>query len=188
MFQFYQRSKKNKIALLVESIFVTPKINPSRVSEMRKIAKQLGVDLAKDIDVSAEQKSKMFKIEIDSGIEKGLISIDNQELINEIQTSIGLEDDVARKVLLNCISSRCENYLLNAVASLRKGSMSEVIQEMEKMLNFGKLLPIYIKNPIASKKERIDLYSIYQTEHDEKMDEKTYGENLKLLKKMLGIE
>ena len=185
---FIKEAKKNKIALLVESIFVTPKINPSRVSEMRKIAKQLGVDLAKDIDVSAEQKSKMFKIEIDSGIEKGLISIDNQELINEIQTSIGLEDDVARKVLLNCISSRCENYLLNAVASLRKGSISEVIQEMEKMLNFGKLLPIYVKNPIASKKERIDLYSIYQTEHDEKIDEKTYGENLKLLKKMLGIE
>jgi hypothetical protein len=186
--EFIREAKRNKIALLAENIFVTPKINPLRITEMRKLAKQLGVDLVKDIDVSVEQRSKMFKIEIDSEIEKGTISTQNQELINEIQESFGVEDSLARKILSNSISSQCENYLLNAVGSLRKGSTTEAIEEIEKMLNYGNLLPNYVNNPIASKKERNELFSLYQSDSDENVDQKKFENNIKLLKIMLGVE
>uniref|UniRef100_A0A7S0Y213 Uncharacterized protein n=1 Tax=Hemiselmis andersenii TaxID=464988 RepID=A0A7S0Y213_HEMAN len=185
--EFIREAKKNKVSVLIESIFSTSKVNADRVSDMRKIAKQLGVDLNNDLEISSDQRSKMFRVEIDNAIEKGKITKENQELIGEIQSGFGLPDDLSKKILLQCISSRCESHLVNAVASLRKNSSEDVFQEIEKMLNFGDLLPIQIKNSIGSGKERAELFSIYQTNFNESLTEEQYDKKIKLLKLMLGL-
>jgi len=172
---------------MVESIFATSKVSADRVAEMRKVAEQLDVDLNKDLEISNDQRSRMFRVEIDSAIENGKITKENQELIKEIQKGFGLENNISKKILLESISSRCENNLLNAVASLRRGNNNDAYSEIEKMLNFGNLLPIHIKNPIASQKERNELFSLFQTFMDETTEEKKVIEKVNLLKIMLGI-
>jgi hypothetical protein len=186
--EFIREAKKNKISFMIESVFSSQKIDPVKVSEIRKIAKQLGVDLSQDLEISNDQKSKLFKIEIDSAIEKGQIDNQNQELIREIQSSFGLDDDLSRKILFEAISQRCENHLLNATASLRKNAIENLKIEIEKMLNFGTLLPVYVKNSIVSKKERIDIFSKYQTENNENLTEEDLSKKINLLKIMLGID
>ena len=185
--EFIREAKKNKVSIMVESIFATSKVSADRVAEMRKVAEQLDVDLNKDLEISNDQRSRMFRVEIDSAIENGKITKENQELIKEIQKGFGLENNVSKKILLESISSRCENNLLNAVASLRRGNNNDAYFEIEKMLNFGNLLPIHIKNPIASQKERNELFSLFQTFMDETTEEKKVIEKVNLLKIMLGI-
>jgi len=185
--EFIREAKKNKVSIMVESIFATSKVSADRVAEMRKVAVQLDVDLNKDLEISNDQRSRMFRVEIDSAIENGKITKENQELIKEIQKGFGLENNISKKILLESISSRCENNLLNAVASLRRGNNNDAYSEIEKMLNFGNLLPIHIKNPIASQKERSELFSLFQTFMDETTEEKKVIEKVNLLKIMLGI-
>jgi len=185
--EFIREAKKNKVSLMIESIFATSKVNAERVSEMRRIAKQLGINLNKDLEISADQRSRMFRVEIDNAIELGKITKENQELIGEIQDGFGLDDNLSKKILLECISQRCENHLLNAVASLRKNSSIDVIQELEKMLNFGNLLPIQLKNPIVSKKERSELFSLYETNVNESLSPEQMEKKNNLLKLMLGL-
>jgi len=186
--EFIREAKKNKVSLMIESIFSTSKVNSERVSEMRRIAKQLGVDLNKDLEISNDQRIRMFRVEIDSAIEQGKITKDKQDLIVEIQNGFGLDDNSSKKILLECISQRAESHLLNAVASLRKNNSADAIQEIEKMLNFGSLLPIHIKNPIASKKERIDLLSLFETNWNENSSDQQKESKNKLLKLMLGLD
>lgn len=95
---------------------------------------------------------------------------------------------IHRKILIEIISQRCENHLLNAIASLRRNSMSNLIMEIEKMLSFGTFLPVYIKNSMVSKKERTELFSKYQLENNDTISEDTYSKKIELLKIMLGTE
>ena len=186
--EFIREAKKNKVSLLIESIFSTSKVNADRVSDMRKIAKQLGVDLNKDLEISADQRSKMFRVEIDSAIEKGKITKENQDLIEEIQSGFGLPDNLSKKILLESISSSCESSLVNAVASLRKNNTIDVVKEIEKMLNFGDLLPTKVKSSIGSEKERAELFSIYQSNFNEELTQEKYDKNIELFKIMLGMD
>jgi hypothetical protein len=66
--------------------------------------------------------------------------------------------------------------------------MSNLVSEVEKMLNFGTFLPVYIKNSIISKKERMELFSKYQIENNSSLSEDVFSKKIDLLKIMLGIE
>ena len=72
--EFIREAKKNKVSIMVESIFATSKVSADRVAEMRKVAEQLDVDLNKDLEISNDQRSRMFRVEIDSAIENGKIT------------------------------------------------------------------------------------------------------------------
>ena len=55
------------------------------------------------------------------------------------------------------------------------------------MLNFGNLLPIQLKNPIVSKKERSELFSLYETNVNESLSPEQMEKKNNLLKLMLGL-
>jgi hypothetical protein len=178
--ELIKEAKKNRVAVFIENIFATPKINPDRVSELRKMALYLGVDLQNDLSVSSDQCAKLFKVEIDSNIEKGLITSENQSLVEEIRSAFGLSNDVVKKVLLESITTRCEGYLINSVASLRKNANEESLKELKKMINYGNLLPIKIQSNFASKSEKEQLFSLFQSIETQK-------DKLELLKIMLNL-
>jgi len=185
--EIVREGKRSIVNFRVEQIFASPNVNPERVSEMRQLATQFGINLKDDLKVSQEQRSKMFRVEIDSGIEKGKITNESQELIKEIQTSFGLDDGISKKILLDCITTRCEGHLVNAVASLRRNSEKEVITELEKMLSFGNLLPIKIQTSIGSKTEKAQLLTLFKSYAPELNSTGKFQEKLDLLKLMLDI-
>mmetsp|Transcript_25693 Transcript_25693/g.52323 ORF Transcript_25693/g.52323 Transcript_25693/m.52323 type:complete len:155 (+) Transcript_25693:2814-3278(+) len=154
---------------------------------MRKLAIQFGIDLKNDLNVSQEQRSKMFRVEIDSGIEKGKITNKSQSLLLEIQNSFSLDDNTSKKILLECITTRCEGHLVNGIASLRRNAEKEVLKELEKMLSFGNLLPIKIQSSIGSKNEKLQLLTLFQSFAPELNSDGKFQEKLDLLKLMLDI-
>jgi len=178
--ELIKEAKKNRVAIYVENIFSNPKINSDKVSELRKMASYLGVDLQNDLSISVEQCAKLFRVEIDSNIEKGLITSENQSLVEEIRIAFGLSKEVVKKVLLDSITMKCEGYLINAVASLRKNATEESLTEIRKMVSFGNLLPIKIQSNFASKNEKEQLFSLFQSVE-------TKREKLDLLKLMLNL-
>jgi len=179
--------KKSSVNLAVEKIFASPKIDPSSVTKTRNMALQFGIDLTSDLSISLEQRSKLFRIELDSGIEEGIITNESQNLIGEIQIAYGLEDDVTKRILAECITNKSEGHLINAIASLRRKSETEALSEVQKMLNFGNLLPLTIEASVGSVKEKTDLYDLYFSTRAVKPDQFSEEKTLNLLKLMLNL-
>ena len=177
-------SKKNYISLEVEKIFASPKINSINVTKIRKMANQFQIKLETDLNISNEQRSKLFKIEIDGGIERGEIDNQSFETIVKIQESYGLENSVAKKILFDCVNTRSEGHLLNAIASLRRGDDVGVLKELETMLNFGALLPVKFQSSLASANEKSQLYTLYESNFG---DSDVQKDKLKLFKNMLDL-
>lgn len=177
-------SKKNKISLAVEKIFASPRIDPDNVVKIRKMADQFNINLKDDLSISNEQRAKLFRIEIDSGIEKGNINNQSLDLIIKIQENYGLENLISKKILFECVNTRCEGHLLNSIASLRRGDDVGVLKELESMLNFGELLPVKFQNNLISFNEKSQLFSILSSNFGES---ETQKEKLNLFKTMLDL-
>jgi len=182
--QLIKDSKKGVVSLAVERVFASPKINPDNVVNIRKMADQFNIDLEQDLSISSVQRSKLFRIEIDTGIEKGEINSENLEAIVRLQKCYGLENTVAKKVLFDCVNTRCEGSLLNALASLRRSDDVGVMKELENLLNFGELIPIKFQNNLVSANEKSKLFSILKLNLG---DAETQKKKLNLFETMLDL-
>jgi len=180
--------KKSTVNLAVEKIFSSPKIDPLSVTKTRNLAYQLKVNLKNDLKISLEQRSKLFRIELDFGIEKGRITNESQNIIGEIQKAYVLDDNITKKILADCITTKSEGHLINAIASLRRNSEDEALTEIKKMLNFGNLLPLTIEASVGSKKEKNELFSLYSNNREDSINSVSKEKTNRLLKLMLNLD
>ncbi|CAN8062476.1 unnamed protein product [Agarophyton chilense] len=157
-------AKENRISVLLEKIFAQPKILPESVQIMRTSATALGVDLVKDLKVPIDQRAKLFGVEIDAAIDTGALSPDNQSLVSEVQQSLHVDDDNAKKILLSCIQRRTLSHLVQAAASLRQNRSETAVTELKTMLRYGKLLPAKVIAPAVSTMEKQELYLLFQAD------------------------
>ena len=182
--QLIKEAKKGVISLAVEKVFASPKVNPENVMSIRKMADQFNIDLDSDLNVSTEQRSKLFRVEIDTSIEKGDINGENLDIIVKIQKFYGLDNTKAKKVLFDCVNTRCEGHLLNAIASLRRSDDVGVLKELENLLNFGEIIPIKFQNNLVSSNEKNQLLSVLKSNFGEN---ETQKKKLKLFETMLEL-
>mmetsp|Transcript_19934 Transcript_19934/g.48314 ORF Transcript_19934/g.48314 Transcript_19934/m.48314 type:complete len:1092 (-) Transcript_19934:1172-4447(-) len=183
-----KNGKKSTVNLAVEKIFSSPKIDPLSVTKTRNLAYQLKVNLKNDLKISLEQRSKLFRIELDFGIEKGRITNESQNIIGEIQKAYVLDDNITKKILADCITTKSEGHLINAIASLRRNSEDEALTEIKKMLNFGNLLPLTIEASVGSKKEKNELFSLYSNNREDSINSVSKEKTNRLLKLMLNLD
>lgn len=181
-------AKDTRISVMLEQIIQHPKVLPETVKRMRELASALQVDFADDLDVSPEQRAKLFNVEIDAAIENGSLTADNQGLIAEVQNSLRVSDDVAREVLLKCIQRRTSSLLLQAAASLRQNRSDTAVSELKSMMRYGKLLPAKINAPAVTTAEKQELYLLFQADviTDGAVDEAS-REQINLLKTLFGF-
>lgn len=183
-----KNAKENRVSVLLERIFSQPKVLPETVKKMRAVASSLDVDLVKDLKVSAEQRGKLFSVEIDAAIDTGALSADNQSLVQEVQQTLQVEDEEAKNILLGCIQRRTLSHLVQASASLRQDRTEAAILELKTMLRYGKLLPAKVNAPAVSVSEKRELYLLFQADviTDGVVDEKA-KDQVNLLKTLFGF-
>lgn len=181
-------AKENRVSVLLEQIFSQPKVLPEIVKKMRSTATALKVDIVKELSVSVEQRKKLFSVEIDSAIDTGALSADNQDLVAEVQVDLQLTDEDAKEVLLSCIQRRTLSHLVQAAASLRQNRAEASVAEMRTMLRYGKLLPAKVDAPAVSVSEKRELYLLFQADviTDGEVGESA-RDQVNLLKTMLGF-
>lgn len=181
-------AKESRISVLFEQITAQPKVLPETVKRMRELAAALEVDFERDLHISADQRSKLFSVEIDAAIENGTLHADDQGLIAEIQTSLRVSDEAARSVLLKCIQRKTSSLLIQAAASLRQNRSDTAVSELKTMMRYGKLLPSKIDAPAVSMTEKQELYLLYQADviTDGAVDDAS-REKINLLKTLFGF-
>lgn len=180
--------KQNRVSVLLEQIFSQPKVLPETIKRMRETSAVLDVDIVKDLSISAEQRGRLFNVEIDAAIDSGALTADNQELVQEIQKGLQVEDNKAKEILLSCIQRRTLSHLVQASASLRQERTETAVAELRTMLRYGKLLPSKVIAPAVSLAEKQELFLLFQAYviTDGAVNEAA-KEQINLLKTMFGF-
>mmetsp|Transcript_51905 Transcript_51905/g.135424 ORF Transcript_51905/g.135424 Transcript_51905/m.135424 type:complete len:304 (-) Transcript_51905:110-1021(-) len=176
-----RQAKKDRVKTFVEDILDDQIINPEKIAEMRKMAMLLNVNLQNDISVPIDQRVKLFKMEIDFNIEKELLNNENQNLIEELRFFFGLSKELTKKVLIENITLKCEECLINAIASIRRKENEQSMEELKRILRFGKVLPVKIKSSFISAKEKEQILSAFKSSNESEDSDKY------LLKTMLNL-
>mmetsp|Transcript_2117 Transcript_2117/g.8320 ORF Transcript_2117/g.8320 Transcript_2117/m.8320 type:complete len:592 (+) Transcript_2117:1180-2955(+) len=181
-------AKKSRVAVLLEQTISRQKIFPENARKVRTTAKDLDVDIVKDLGVPNVDRMRTFNVEIDNGIETGEITEDEQGLIRDAKEGWQLSDEDAKTVLLENIEKRTSGLLVQAASSVRQGNQDNAVAEVATLLKFGRLLPAEVASPVVSDAEKQELLLLYQASliSDSAMTEKSKGD-IDLLTTMLGI-
>mmetsp|Transcript_2124 Transcript_2124/g.8341 ORF Transcript_2124/g.8341 Transcript_2124/m.8341 type:complete len:381 (+) Transcript_2124:2314-3456(+) len=134
-------AKKSRVAVLLEQTISRQKIFPENARKVRTTAKDLDVDIVKDLGVPNVDRMRTFNVEIDNGIETGEITEDEQGLIRDAKEGWQLSDEDAKTVLLENIEKRTSGLLVQAASSVRQGNQDNAVAEVATLLKFGRLLP-----------------------------------------------
>ncbi|KAA8495694.1 Transmembrane protein [Porphyridium purpureum] len=182
-------AKMGRVMVLVERCFASPRVLPEMVRKVRETAAQNGVDMVKDLKVSADQRGKLFAVEVDDAIENGRITPTDQSALSTAQNGFSIDEQQAQDILLECIQRRCSGLMTDAAGALRQDRLETAVDDIIKMLRFGRLLPAKVDNKVVSMKEKQELVLVYQSyairEGAMSQSEK---ESLELLKLMMGAE
>lgn len=183
-----KEGKETRISVMLEQIFAQPKVLAETIRKMRDMAAALGVDIVRDLKVPADQRGKLFNVEVDTAIDTGALTADNQTLIKELQDSLQVDDDAAKEIVLACIQKRTLSHLVQATASLRQQRSETAVAELKTMLRYGKLLPAKVPAPAVSTLEKQELYLLFQADviTDGVVDEAS-REQIDLLKTLFGF-
>eukprot|EP00871_Galdieria_phlegrea_P000030 jgi/Galph1/1027/GphlegSOOS_G5824.1 len=181
-------AKKSKVSSLLQNLLGSANVTPDQMRELRETCNRLQVSLVDDLSSSKEQRKRLFTLEVDTAIENGIITVQNQKLIGEIQESYSIDDDEARKLLVECIQNRCNSHLVQAAAYLRQNRPQETIQELNILLKFGCFIPDEVRSPVITEKEKEELLLLYQASTiGEGEDSLESQDALDLLKTIFGF-
>lgn len=183
-----KEGKETRISVMLEQIFAQPKVLAETIRKMRDMAAALDVDIVRDLKVPADQRGKLFNVEVDTAIDTGALTADNQALIKELQDSLQIDDEAAKEIVLECIQKRTLSHLVQATASLRQQRSEMAVAELKTMLRYGKLLPAKVPAPAVSTQEKQELYLLFQADviTDGVVDQAS-REQIELLKTLFGF-
>ncbi|GJQ11563.1 hypothetical protein GpartN1_g3354.t1 [Galdieria partita] len=176
-------AKRSKVSSLLQTILNASKVTPSQMKELREIGHRLEVSLVDNTISTKDQRKRLFTLEVDVCIENGLITVEDQSLLRELQQEYSISDEEAKILVIECIQNRCSSHLIQAAAYLRQSKPEQAIGELNNLIKFGIFLPDEIQSSVVSTKEREELLLLYQasTVGETKAGSQEYTELLRAL-------
>ncbi|EME32847.1 chloroplast inner membrane protein Tic11 [Galdieria sulphuraria] len=179
-------AKRSKVSSLLQTILSASKVSPSQMKELREVCHHLEVSLVDNTLSTKDQRKRLFILEVDACIENGLITVEDQSLIRELQHEYAISDEDAKTLIVECIQNRCNSHLIQAAAYLRQSKSEQAIEELNNLIKFGIFLPDKIPSSVVTIKEREELLLLYQAS---RVGETQGGsqERMELLRALFGF-
>jgi len=181
-------AKENRVSLMFEQVLQAPKVLPESIKKARETAALLDVDIVGDLDISVDQRARLFGVEVDAAIDRGELTAEKRTVVETVGKALQIPEEKSRSVLLDCIQRRCLSHMVQAAASLRQERSETAVSELRTMLRYGKLLPSKVRAPAVSTGEKQELFLLFQAFviTDGTMTENAKDE-IELLKTMFGF-
>jgi hypothetical protein len=91
---------------------------PERIKAFREKCNSMGLDMREDVGVSTPRLARMFEQEVIPGLKAGTITGDNNDILGEIQESLGIEPEEVEAMFESVLVR-----LSNAAVALIKGEL-----------------------------------------------------------------
>jgi len=181
-------AKRSKVSSMLQTILSSSKVSPLQMKQLRETCHHLEVSLVDDTLTSKDQRKRLFVLEVDACIENGLITIENQSLIRELQQEYSISDEDAKVLIVECIKNRCSSHLVQAAAYLRQNKSEQAVEELNKLIQFGIFLPDEVRTSVVTVKEREELLLLYQASTVGETQTAASQERIELLRALFGFQ
>jgi len=170
------------------SILVNDDVEPSIVKAFREKCNSMGIELIKDLGLSASSVEEMFEAEVSPALVNGEITIESGEVLSEIQDSLGLEPEEAEKIFEGILQRRAQGVMSRIKGEILRGrddNCADLILRLVRYAQFvnGEDLDLSVQESSAWK-----IYNMYEAMDFEGEDKDTIEANKELLKTALNLE
>lgn len=159
---------------------------PEGIKAFREKCNSMGVDLLEDVGMSKQRIVRMFESEITPGLQSGAITVDDSDILGEIQESLGLDPE------------ECEAMFESTLMRLAKGAFDLINSEMmrgreENTVDLIKELVRYAAFTDGELGLSVDeataylIFNTYEAFDFEGESKETVEANKELLKEALGL-
>lgn len=109
-------SQKKVLSEEIDAVMDEP--TPERIKSFREKCNMMGMDLLEDVGVSKPRLIRMFEGEVIPGLQSGEITVENADILTEIQESLGID------------AAECETMFENVLMRLSKNAMDLIKGEL----------------------------------------------------------
>jgi hypothetical protein len=178
---------QKKILKEEAAVLLRDDATPEMIKSFREKCNSMGLELVKDLGLGKGSIDELFETEISTALVNGDITIDNGDVLSEIQESLGMDPEEAEKVFLGILQKRAQGVMKRIKAEFLRGrddNCAELILRMVRYAQFvnGEDLELNVNETNAWK-----TYNMYDAMDFEGQDSKVVEANKELLKTALNL-
>jgi hypothetical protein len=161
---------------------------PEMVKSFREKCNSMGFELGKDLELSKESIQGLFESEISPALVEGEITIENADILSEIQESLGMDPETAEDVFRDILRKRAQAVMSRIKAELLRGraeNCPELIIRLVRYAQFvnGEDLELNVNESNAWK-----IFNMYDAMDFEGQDPESVESNKEILKVALNLD
>lgn len=170
------------------SILVNDDVDPAIVKAFREKCNSMGIELIKDLALSASSVEQMFEAEVSPALVNGEITMESGDILSEIQDSLGLEPEEAEKIFESILQQRARGVMSRIKGEILRGrdeNCPDLILRLVRYAQFvnGEDLDLSVQESSAWK-----IYNMYESMDFDGEDDEVVEANKELLKTALNLE
>ncbi|KAG7367218.1 chloroplast envelope transporter [Nitzschia inconspicua] len=178
------QSQKKILSEEINAVMDNP--SPQKLKAFREKCNMMGMDLAEDVGISSHRLVRMFEAEIIPALKAGEITVENTDLLSEVQESLNMDPEECETVFENTVLRLAKQAMDLINSELMRGrdeNTVEVINELVRYAGFTEGdLDLCVEEATAHK-----VFNIYEAFDFSGQDKETVEGNKQLLKVALGI-
>jgi len=183
--EIFMKKAQNKI-LKDEYEQVMDSATAESIKTFRERCEGMGIDLSKDLELTKDYIQEMFEIEIAPGLESGEITIENVDILVEIQESLGLDEKNAEESLTKLLVQRSQIISEAIEGAIRRGRINTIVEPVKQLVRYGAFLNgnLGIEMEEEAGQQVLNAYKNFDTEG---LSEEKVEENQEMLKTILSL-
>jgi hypothetical protein len=161
--------------------------DPAAVKAFRDKCNSMGMEPQADLELSKSSVEDLFEKEVSPALVSGEITIDNGEILSEIQDSLGMDPEEAEKVFFDIVVRRAQSVTSRMRAEILRGREENCVDLIERLVRYsqfsnGEDLDLNVDESIGWK-----IFNLYDAMDFEGQDAETVSANKDLLKTALNL-
>mmetsp|Transcript_6425 Transcript_6425/g.9333 ORF Transcript_6425/g.9333 Transcript_6425/m.9333 type:complete len:1156 (-) Transcript_6425:162-3629(-) len=113
---------------------------PELIKAFREKCNSMGMELEADVGISKARLIRMFEEEVTPALVNGEITIENGDILSEIQESLGLSPEEAEKIFENLLDKRAKSALTRIKSELLRGREENAVDTIVRLVRYAQFV------------------------------------------------
>lgn len=160
--------------------------NPEGVKAFREKCNTMGMDMVQDVGISETRLARMFEAEVIPGLQSGSITVDDSDILTEIQESLNIESEECEAMFETILLRLSKNAIDLIKSELMRGREENTVGLVKEIVQYAAFtegeLGIQVDEATAN-----NIYNIYDSMDFDGQGDDAVEANKALLKQTLGL-
>jgi len=160
--------------------------NPEGVKAFREKCNTMGMDMVQDVGISETRLARMFEAEVIPGLQSGSITVDDSDILTEIQESLNIESEECEAMFETILLRLSKNAIDLIKSELMRGREENTVDLVKEIVQYAAFtegeLGIQVDEATAN-----NIYNIYDSMDFDGQGDDAVEANKALLKQTLGL-